>query len=390
MKIKQLFAVLILMAIGLGTAQADYTLNLMEGVTSISKDVYGLHMLVLWVCVFIGTAVFGTMFYSIYFHRKSRGYKAANFHESTKVEIIWTIIPTVILITLAIPATKVMLEMDDVQDSEMTIKVTGWQWKWEYEYLDSGVHFFSSLDEASNKARQLNSGIDPRTVPNYLLEVDKPLVVPINTKIRFLFTAADVIHSWWVPDLGWKKDTVPGFINEAWTTVEKAGTYRGQCTELCGKDHGFMPIVVIAMEKADYEAWVAEQKGIAIANAAAAEKEWSQADLIAKGESVYANNCASCHMADGAGMAGTFPAITKSAVVTGAMDAQVDLMLNGKGMMPAFGQMLDPVDFAAVSTFIRNGLGNSVGDSIQPAAVKVLQAAIPAVEYDDDDDDDDE
>lgn len=182
MKIKQLFAVLTLMAIGLGTAQADYTLNLMEGVTSISKDVYGLHMLVLWVCVFIGIAVFGTMFYSIYFHRKSRGYKASNFHESTKVEILWTIIPTVILIALAIPATKVMLEMDDVQDSEMTIKVTGWQWKWEYEYLDSGVHFFSSLDEASNKARQLNSGIDPRTVPNYLLEVDKPLVVPINTK----------------------------------------------------------------------------------------------------------------------------------------------------------------------------------------------------------------
>ncbi len=390
MKIKQLFAVLTLMAIGLGTAQADYTLNLMEGVTSISKDVYDLHMLVLWVCVFIGVAVFGTMFYSIYFHRKSRGYKAANFHESTKVEIIWTIIPTIILIALAIPATKVMLEMDDVQDSEMTIKVTGWQWKWEYEYLDSGVHFFSSLDEASNKARQLNSGIDPRTVPNYLLEVDKPLVVPINTKIRFLFTAADVIHSWWVPDLGWKKDTIPGFINEAWTSVEKAGTYRGQCTELCGKDHGFMPIVVIAMEKADYQAWVAEQKGIAVAGAAAAEKEWSQADLIAKGESVYANNCASCHMADGAGMAGTFPAITKSSIVTGAIDAQVDLMLNGKGMMPAFGQMLDPVDFAAVSTFIRNGLGNSVGDSIQPAAVKALQAAIPAVEYDDDDDDDDE
>ena len=390
MKIKQLFAVLTLMAIGLGTARADYTLNLMEGVTSISKDVYGLHMLVLWVCVFIGIAVFGTMFYSIYFHRKSRGYKAANFHESTKVEIIWTIIPTVILIALAIPATKVMLEMDDVQDSEMTIKVTGWQWKWEYEYLDSGVHFFSSLDEASNKARQLNSGIDPRTVPNYLLNVDHPLVVPINTKIRFLFTAADVIHSWWVPDLGWKKDTVPGFINEAWTSVEKAGVYRGQCTELCGKDHGFMPIVVIAMEKADYQAWVAEQKGIAVATAAAADKEWSQADLIAKGEGVYANNCASCHMADGAGMAGTFPAITNSPIVTGAMDAQVSLMLNGKGMMPAFGQMLDPVDFAAVSTFIRNGLGNSVGDSIQPSAVKALQAAIPAVEYDDDDDDDDE
>ncbi len=374
-KTKQLFVGLFLMALSIGTAQADYTLNLMEGVTSISRDVYGLHMLVLWVCVFIGIAVFGTMFYSIYFHRKSRGYKAANFHESTKVEILWTIIPTIILIVLAIPATKVMLEMDDTKDSEMSIKVTGWQWKWEYEYLDSGVHFFSSLDAASNKARQLNSGIDPRTVKNYLLEVDHPLVVPINTKIRFLFTAADVIHSWWVPDLGWKKDTIPGYINEAWTSVEKAGTYRGQCTELCGKDHGFMPIVVIAMEKPDYEAWVAKQKGIAVENAVAAEKEWTQKDLIAKGESVYANNCASCHMADGAGMAGTFPAITASAVVTGDMDAQVELMMKGKGMMPAFGQVLDPVDFAAVASFIRNGLGNSVGDSIQPSAVKALQVA---------------
>jgi len=385
MKTKQLFASLLLMAYGLGTAQADYTLNLMEGVTSISKDVYGLHMLVLWVCVFIGIVVFGAMFYSIYFHRKSRGYKASNFHESTKVEIIWTIIPTVILILLAIPATQVMLEMDDTKDSEMTIKVTGWQWKWEYEYLDSGIRFFSSLDEASNKARQLNSGIDPRTVPNYLLEVDKPLVVPINTKIRFLFTAADVIHSWWVPDLGWKKDTIPGFINEAWTSVEKAGTYRGQCTELCGKDHGFMPIVVIAMEKADYAAWVIEQKGEVVAQAAAAEQDWTQEDLIAKGEKVYANNCASCHMADGTGMAGTFPAISNSPLVIGDIDAQIELMLNGKGMMPAFGQMLDPVDFAAVTTFIRNGLGNTVGDSIQPSAIKSLQAAIPEVVYDDDD-----
>lgn len=388
MKIKQLFAGITLMAAGLmGALASDYTYNLMEGVTKISKDVYSLHMLVFWVCVFIGIGVFGTMFYSIYFHRKSRGYKAANFHESTKVEIIWTIIPTVILILLAIPATTLMLEMDDLKDSEMSIKVTGWQWKWEYEYLDNGVHFFSSLDEASNKARQLNSGIDPRTVPNYLLAVDRPLVIPINTKIRFLFTAADVIHSWWVPDLGWKKDTIPGYINEAWTSVEKAGTYRGQCTELCGKDHGFMPIVVIAMEKPDYEAWVAEQQGIAVASAAAAEKEWSQEDLIAKGEGVYANNCASCHMADGAGLAGTFPAVAGSSIVTGDMNAQVELLLNGKGMMPAFGQMLDPIDFAAVSTFIRNGLGNSVGDSIQPAAVKSLQAAIPAIEYDDDDDD---
>ena len=382
-KTKQLFAVLTLMAIGLGSAQADYTLNLMKGVTSISNDIYDLHMWALWICVVIGIVVFGAMFYSIYYHRKSMGHEAAQFHESTTVEIIWTIIPTIILVAMAIPATSLMLEMDEVQDSEMSIKITGWQWKWEYEYLDNDIHFFSSLDEASNKARQVNSGIDPRTVPNYLLEVDKPLVVPINTKIRFLFTAADVIHSWWVPDLGWKKDTIPGFINEAWTLVEKAGTYRGQCTELCGKDHGFMPIVVIAMEKEDYAEWVELQQQTAIVEASAAEKEWAADELIAKGESVYANNCSSCHMADGAGLAGTFPAITDSVLVVGDMDAQIDLMMNGKGMMPAFGQMLSPVDFAAVSTFIRNGLGNAVGDLIQPSVIKGLQSAL-AVEKDDD------
>ena len=385
-KTKQLFAGLTLMAIGLGSAQADYTLNLMKGVTSISNDVYDLHMLVLWICVFIGIGVFGTMFYSIYYHRKSMGHKAEQFHENTTVEIIWTIIPTLILVAMAIPATKTMLELDDVQESEMSIKVTGWQWKWEYEYLDNGIRFFSSLDEASNQARQKDSGIDPRSVPHYLLNVDKPLVVPVDTKIRFLFTAADVIHSWWVPDLGWKKDTVPGFINEAWTLVEKAGTYRGQCTELCGKDHGFMPIVVIAMEKADYAVWVDEQKALALAEANAADKEWAADELIAKGETVYANNCASCHMGDGAGLAGTFPAITGSAIVTGDMNAQVDLMMNGKGMMPAFGQMLSPVDFAAVSTFVRNGLGNAVGDSIQPSAIQSLQSALPAEEEDDEED----
>lgn len=389
LRTKQLFAGLTLMVLGLGGVFAsDYSINMSPGVTEIGGRVYDLHMLAFWVCVAIGVAVFGVMFYSIYFHRKSRGHKAAHFHESTKVEIIWTVIPTLILIALAIPATNLMIDMNETEkDSEMTIKITGWQWKWEYEYLDNGIHFFSSLDEASNKARQLNSGIDPRSVSNYLLEVDKPLVVPVQTKIRFLLTAADVIHAWWVPALGWKQDTIPGYMNEAWTLIEKAGTYRGQCTELCGKDHGFMPIVVIAMEKPDYEKWVAEQKEQVAINASAAEKEWTQDDLIAKGEGVYANNCASCHMADGAGLKGTFPAIIKSTIVTGDMSAQVDLMLNGKGMMPAFGQMLDPVDFAAVSTFIRNGLGNSVGDSIQPSEIKVLQAAIPAIEYDDDDDD---
>ncbi len=379
-KTRQLFAGFSLLMLGLGSAHADYTLNLTEGVTKISRDVYDLHMLIFWVCVFIGIGVFGTMFYSIYHHRKSKGHKAEQFHENTTVEIIWTIIPTVILIGMAIPATKTMLEMDDVQEADMSIKVTGWQWKWEYEYLDNGIHFFSSLDEASNKARQLGSDIDPKTVKNYLLDVDNPLVVPINTKIRFLFTAADVIHSWWVPELGWKKDANPGFINEAWTYIEKPGTYRGQCTELCGKDHAFMPVVVIAMEKEDYKKWLEDKKASAAAEASAADKEWSKEELIAKGEAVYANNCASCHMPDGSGMPGTFPAIKGSPIVTGDMDTQIEIMMNGKGMMPAFGQMLSAVDFAAVATFIRNGLGNSVGDSIQPSAIQSMQSSASSEE----------
>lgn len=377
-KAKQLFAGLILMALGLGTAQADYTLNLMKGVTKVSHDLYDLHMLILWICVFIGIGVFGTMFYSIYHHRKSRGHEAAQFHENTTVEIIWTIIPTLILIGMAIPATKAMMELDDVQESEMSIKVTGHQWKWEYEYLDNGIHFFSSLDEDSNKVRQLGSGIDPRTVANYLLNVDKPLVIPTKKKIRFVFTAADVIHSWWVPDLGWKKDANPGFINESWTSVDEPGTYRGQCTELCGKDHGFMPIVVIAMNEPDYNAWVEKQKAAVAAEADSASKQWTNEELIAKGKSAYDTNCSSCHMADGAGLAGTFPAIKASKVVTGDINAQVKLMLDGKGMMPAFGKILSPVDFAAVVTYTRNGLGNSVGDSIQPSAIQTLQSATPA------------
>jgi cytochrome c oxidase subunit 2 len=381
-KTKQLIAALSLLLSGIGSAQADYTLNLMKGVTRISNEVYDMHMIALWICVAVGVVVFGTMFYSIYYHRKSMGHEAEQFHENTTVEIIWTIIPTIILVVMAIPATKAMIDMDDTSEAEMTIKVTGWQWKWEYEYLDEDIHFFSSLDEESNRARQIGSGIDPTSVPHYLLNVDNPVVIPVHTKIRFLFTAADVIHAWWVPDLGWKKDTVPGFINESWTEVDVPGTYRGQCAELCGQDHGFMPIVVIAMEKADYAVWVEEQKELALAEQSAAQKEWSKEELIAKGETVYANNCASCHMADGTGMAGVFPAISGSPVVIGDIDAQVDLMMKGQGMMPAFGQMLSPVDFASVTTFIRNGFGNAVGDSIQPSVIQKQQSTLSAVEDD--------
>jgi cytochrome c oxidase subunit 2 len=359
------------MTLGLGTAHADYTLNLRTGVTQVSNDIYDLHMLILWICVFIGIGVFGVMFYSIYHHRKSKGHQAAQFHENTTIEIIWTIIPTLILVGMAIPATKTLLELDQVKESDMSIKVTGHQWKWEYEYLDNGIHFFSSLDEASNKARQVGSGIDPRSVPNYLLDVDKPLVVPVNKKIRFLFTSKDVIHSWWVPDLGWKKDANPGFINEAWTSVSKAGTYRGQCTELCGKDHAFMPIVVIAKEQADYDKWVKEEQ-TKLATASSTDKEWNREELVAEGAKVYEKNCASCHMADGKGIPGTFPAMTASKVVIGDIQAQTELMINGKGMMPAFGKnkMLNATELAQVITYTRNALGNKVGDEVQPKAIE--------------------
>lgn len=371
-KTKQLLVTLVLSTLSLETARADYALNLMQGVTQISNEVYELHMIALWICVAVGIAVFSTMFYSIYFHRKSMGHKAVQFHENATVEFIWTVIPTIILVAMAVPATKVMIEMDDTQNAEMSIKVTGWQWKWEYEYLDEDIHFFSNLDDASNKARQTGAGINPITVPHYLLNVDRPVVIPINTKIRFLFTSADVIHAWWVPDLGWKKDTIPGFINEAWTLVEKPGTYRGQCAELCGKDHAFMPIVVIAKEQADYADWVEAQKQRAQDEQNASHREWTTAELISQGALVYERNCAACHLEDGAGIAGTFPALTGSPIATGDINTQVELMLDGAGMMPAFAQTLNAVDFAAVATFIRNGLGNAVGDAIQPATIRAM------------------
>lgn len=362
-KTKQLLACLVLMTLGLGTAHADYTLNLMRGVTQVSNEIYDLHMLVLWICVFIGIAVFGTMFYSIFHHRKSKGHKAAQFHENTTVEIIWTIIPTLILVAMAIPATKAVIDLDKVQDSDMTIKVTGKQWYWDYEYLDSGLHFESHLDEASEKAHRVSS-IDPRSVPNYLLNVDKPLVVPVKTKIRFLFTAADVIHSWWVPDLGWKKDANPGFINDAWTSVDKPGVYRGQCTELCGRDHGFMPIVVIAMEKEQYDAWVKAE--LEKQNALPDLSKQTRASLLLKGESVYLTNCVACHQIDGKGISGWYPALSGSAKVTGDVHQLIGFVQAGTSKMPAFKKL--PADqLAGLITYIRNApdLGNKVGDELQ-------------------------
>ncbi|HEY5775907.1 MAG TPA: cytochrome c oxidase subunit II [Xanthomonadales bacterium] len=233
--------------------------NMTQGVTQQSADHFDLHMIVLWVCVVIGIGVFTVMFTSIVLHRKSKGYKAAKFSHSTKAEIVWTIIPVLILVAMAVPATTALVRMEDSSGAEMTVKITGFQWRWKYEYLDQDISFISSLSQESNAARQLNSGVAPESVENYLLDVDRPLVLPVGRKIKFLITADDVIHSWWVPALGWKRDAIPGFVNEAWTNIEKPGTYRGQCAELCGKDHGFMPIVVIALAEDEFDSWVNEQ-----------------------------------------------------------------------------------------------------------------------------------
>ena len=233
--------------------------NMTQGVTQQSGDHFDLHMIVLWICVVIGIGVFTVMFTSIVLHRKSRGHEAAKFNHSTKAEIIWTIIPVLILVGMAIPATKALVQMEDSSGAEMTIKITGFQWRWKYEYLDQDISFISSLNPDSNAARQLDSGIAAENVENYLLDVDRPLVLPVGKKIKFLITADNVIHSWWVPALGWKRDAIPGFINEAWTNIQKPGTYRGQCAELCGKDHGFMPIVVIALAEDEFDSWVQQQ-----------------------------------------------------------------------------------------------------------------------------------
>lgn len=353
-----------------GEANADYALNLSPGVTQLSRDIYDLHMYILWICVAIGVGVYGMMVYSIMHHRKSKGAVAAHFHENTKLEVVWTIIPFVILLAMAIPATKVMIEAYDTSASDMTVKVTGYQWKWRYTYLDNGIDFFSTLDAKSNEARQLGVGSNPEKVPNYLLEVDKPLVIPVGRKVRFLFTAADVIHSWWVPQFGWKKDAIPGYVTDAWTKVEHTGIYRGQCAELCGRDHGFMPIVVDVRSEEDYAQWVAEQKAHAQQSVADAAKTYSMAELMAKGEEVYNSSCAGCHMVNGEGMQGMFPAIKGSAVATGDLGTHLDVVVKGKGqMMPAFGDSLSPVEIAAVVTFQRNGFGNNKGDLVQPSDI---------------------
>jgi len=357
-----------LVLLGAGNAFAGFsdTLNLRQGVTDISHQVYDLHMLIFWICVVVCIGVFAVLIYSIMMHRKSKGAVPATFHESTTVEIIWTTIPFLILVGMAVPATTTLLALEDTRDSDMTIQVTGYQWKWKYDYLDEDISFFSTL---STPREQIEQAVDKDE--NYLLEVDNPIVVPINKKIRFLITSNDVIHSWWVPDLGWKQDAVPGFINDAWTELKEPGLYRGQCAELCGKDHGFMPIVLVAKTEEDYQQWVADQKAGAAAAAAAATKTWSHEDLIAKGETIYKGTCAACHQASGQGIPGVFPALAGSAIATGDVAGHINIVMHGKAgtAMQAFGAQLNDVDLAAVITYERNAFGNDTGDTVQPADI---------------------
>ncbi|MDO6580680.1 cytochrome c oxidase subunit II [Photobacterium sp. 2_MG-2023] len=350
-------------------------LNMTQGVTGVSQQVYSLHMTIFYICVAIGIVVFGVMFWAIIHHRKSRGAVAASFHESTRVELLWTLIPFVILIVMAIPATKTLLAMEDTSQSDITIQITGSQWKWHYRYFGEGVEFYSNL--ATSQA-QINNERQKRD--NYLLEVDHPLVVPVGQKIRFLMTSQDVIHSWWVPAFAVKKDANPGFINEAWTKIDKPGIYRGQCAELCGKDHGFMPIVVIAKPQADFEEWLQVTK-TAQREAKAEElrlldMQMPMDELMAMGETVYNTRCAVCHQANGQGLPGAFPALAGTGIsVDPAKKLEhISIVVHGRNgtAMQAFGPQLSLKELASVITYERNAWGNNTGDMVQAAEVQAI------------------
>ncbi|MGF1789069.1 cytochrome c oxidase subunit II [Photobacterium profundum] len=375
--IRRLISVLLLsfLALPVAAETKSMPLNMTQGVTRVSQQVYDLHMTIFYICVVIGIIVFGIMFWAIVHHRKSRGAVAASFHESTKVEILWTIIPFVILIAMAIPATTTLLAMEDTSESDITIQVTGSQWKWHYNYFNEDVGFYSLLATSS---AEIENERDKRE--NYLLEVDRPLVLPIGKKIRFLITSQDVIHSWWVPAFAVKKDANPGFINEAWTRIDEPGIYRGQCAELCGKDHGFMPIVVIAKSQGDYDSWLKKTK--ATQQAAYEEEQrllsmqMPMEELMALGEKTYLARCSVCHQPTGTGIPGAFPALAGQGVAIEPAKKleHISIVVHGKKgtAMQAFGPQLSLKELAAVITYERNAWGNDTGETIQAAEVQAV------------------
>ena len=369
--------------------RADYHVDILPPVTPVSRDIYALHFGILWVCVAIFIIVFGAMFWSVFKHRRSQGAKAAQFHENTTIEVIWTIVPFIILIGMAYPATRTVLEMKDASNADISIKVTGYQWKWEYDYQQDGVKFLSNLSTPRDQIEERGGKVGAPKNENYLLEVDNPMVVPVGKKVRLLITSNDVIHGWYVPQLGVNQYGIPGFIKDAWFTIEKAGTYRGQCSQICGKEHGFMPIVVVAKPQAEYDAWVKEARakmppppaapapeapavGAAPAQVAAADpnKKWTMDELKSAGEKAYAANCGACHQPTGKGMPPAFPALDGSKIATGPKAGHIAMVLKGKpGTAMASFAHLGDADIAAIVTYERNAWGNKTGDAIQPAEI---------------------
>ena len=331
-----------------------FALNITRGVTDISNEVFELHMLIFWICVAIGVVVFGVMFYSMYAHTKKKNPVAASFHENHKVEIAWTIIPFLILIAMAIPASKTLVKIYDDEAGDLNIQVTGYQWKWQYNYLEDDVSFFSNLSTDMDEINNL--------VPkgeNYLQEVDEMVVIPVGKKVRFLITANDVIHSWWMPAFAIKQDAIPGFVNTAWTKVDRPGIYRGKCTELCGKNHGFMPIVVKVVEQNEYDEWVSGKKEAAMKMAELTTKDWTAEELVARGESVYAVNCVACHQTNGQGIPGIFPALAGSDVVLNNKERNIEILMEGvQGAAMNSFSYLSEVELAAVITYTRQSWGN--------------------------------
>ena len=358
--------VLMLVATLSGAAEVNQ-MDMSPGVTEVGKEIFELHTLILGICVIIGVLVFGVMFWSIIYHRKSRGVEPATFHESTSIEIAWTVIPFLILIGMAVPATSTLLEIYNNDDAELDILITGYQWKWRYEYLDENgenVSFFSNLRTSQSEIYNTEAKGE-----HYLLEVDEPLVIPQDTKVRFLITANDVIHSWWVPELAVKRDAIPGFINEAWTRTSEPGIYRGQCAELCGKDHGFMPIVVNVVSRGEYDEWLGAKQAEAAEIKSLMAQTFTLDELMERGKAVYDRACLACHGANGEGGLGN--AIANSAVATGDLGNHLEIGINGVPgtAMQAFGGQMNDVDMAAVITYQRNAFGNNMGDLVQPIDV---------------------
>lgn len=349
---------------------AAVVFDLREGVTDMSQQIHALHRFSLWVCIVVGVVVFGAMFYSFYAHRRSKRPQPAKFHESTLVEIVWTLVPTLILVSMAVPATITLIEIEDNSDPDLTVLITASQWKWHYEYVGQDIGFYSNL---ATPQEQIDNQ-EPKG-ENYLLEVDNRLVLPTSKKVRFLLASDDVIHSWWVPDFAVKQDAIPGYIQQAWTRVEQPGVYRGQCTELCGKGHAFMPVVVEVRPEAEFDAWLEEQrlaKELASEAAVAARnKEWAMGELLPLGEQVYIDHCATCHQRDGSGKGIKYPALAGSSITTGVVADHIDRVMNGKEdtEMQAWAPQLSDLEIAAVITYERNSWGNNMADIIQPRTI---------------------